>query len=56
MHPTLSMILNTGSFEGLGDATMDFFVHELKPYIDQNYRTKNTKKNTFIGGSSLGGV
>ena len=35
---------------------MDFFVHELKPYIDDHYRTKKTRKNTFIGGSSCGGL
>lgn len=45
-----------GSFEGLGQKTMDFFVNELKPYIDQNYRTKKTRKYTFIAGSSCGGL
>lgn len=45
-----------GSFEGKGDDTMDFFIHELKPYIDQNYRTKKTREYTFIAGSSCGGL
>lgn len=45
-----------GSFEGQGEETMDFFVYELKPYIDDHYRTKKTRKNTFIGGSSCGGL
>ena len=35
---------------------MHFFIHELKPFIDENYRTKRTRKNTFIGGSSCGGL
>ena len=45
-----------GSFEGRGQETMDFFVNELKTYIDKTYRTKKTRKNTFIAGSSCGGL
>ena len=45
-----------GSFEGLGQDTMDFFVHELKPYVDSHFRTKPTRRNTFIAGSSCGGL
>ena len=41
-----------GSFEGQGEETMDFFVHELKPYIDDHYRTKKTRKNTFSAQQS----
>ena len=48
--------LEYGAFEGLGNKTMDFFVNELKPYVDQNYRTKKSRKYTFIGGSSCGGL
>lgn len=33
-----------GSFEGQGEETMDFFVHELKPYIDDHYRTKKQER------------
>lgn len=32
-----------------------FLVEELKPFIDQTYRTKTDAEHTGIGGSSLGG-
>jgi predicted alpha/beta superfamily hydrolase len=35
---------------------IDFIVKTLKPYVDQNYRTKPKAKNTIIMGSSLGGL
>lgn len=31
-------------------------VEEIKPFIDQNYRTLSESENTGIGGSSLGGL
>jgi predicted alpha/beta superfamily hydrolase len=33
-----------------------FLVEELKPFIDQTYRTRPEKESTGIGGSSLGGL
>lgn len=39
-----------------GKAYIDFVVHELKPFIDQNYRTLPERENTAIMGSSLGGL
>jgi predicted alpha/beta superfamily hydrolase len=33
-----------------------FLVHELKPFIDQTYRTRPDKDSTGLGGSSLGGL
>ncbi|MCB0557757.1 MAG: T9SS type A sorting domain-containing protein [Lewinellaceae bacterium] len=41
---------------GQGDAYVDFIVETLKPYIDQNYRTKPGREFTGIMGSSLGGL
>lgn len=41
---------------GKADAYLDFVVNTLKPYVDANYRTQRGKKQTFIGGSSLGGL
>ena len=41
---------------GEGDLYIDFLVKTLKPFIDQNYRTLPTKENTFIVGSSMGGL
>lgn len=45
-----------GTFEGKGDLTMDFFVHELKPYMDTNFPTISDREHTWIGGSSCGGL
>ncbi|HEY1770031.1 MAG TPA: alpha/beta hydrolase-fold protein [Chthoniobacterales bacterium] len=33
-----------------------FLTHELKPFIDQNYRTRPEAEFTGLGGSSLGGL
>lgn len=41
---------------GEGDRYMDFITHTLKPYIDSHYRTKKSRKNTTLGGSSLGAL
>ena len=41
---------------GEGDKYVDFLVKTLKPYIDKNFRTLSNKKNTFIAGSSMGGL
>ena len=45
-----------GKIKARGKITMDFFVNELKPYIDDNYPTKPDRKHTFIAGSSMGGL
>ncbi|NOT50490.1 MAG: alpha/beta hydrolase [Chitinophagaceae bacterium] len=42
--------------KGEGDQYVDFLVKTLKPFIDKNYRTLKDKKNTFIAGSSMGGL
>lgn len=41
---------------GKGLMYIDFIVNTLKPYIDQNYRTKAQQKYTALIGSSLGGL
>jgi len=41
---------------GDADIYLEFIAGTLKPYIDENYRTKPDKKDTAIGGSSLGGL
>jgi predicted alpha/beta superfamily hydrolase len=38
------------------DNYLKFLVEELKPYIDKNFATKKDVKNTFIAGSSMGGL
>lgn len=42
--------------KGEGDLYTQFLVKTLKPYIDRHYRTLRDKKNTFIAGSSMGGL
>ena len=41
---------------GEGDKYVDFIASTLKPYVDKTFRTKADKKNTFIAGSSMGGL
>jgi predicted alpha/beta superfamily hydrolase len=47
---------NTRFGKGEGDAYVDFIVKTLKPFIDKKYRTAKSKENTFITGSSMGGL
>ncbi|MEO6000531.1 MAG: alpha/beta hydrolase-fold protein [Chitinophagaceae bacterium] len=39
-----------------GRLYLEFVVETLKPYIDKNYRTLRSKKNTIMAGSSMGGL
>ncbi len=41
---------------GEGDKYADFLVKTLKPFIDRNYRTLPGKRDTYISGSSMGGL
>lgn len=41
---------------GDGENYARFIVEELKPSIDKEFRTKPGRTDTFIGGSSLGGL
>lgn len=38
------------------DNYLKFLVKELKPFIDKNYGTLKDRENTFIAGSSMGGL
>lgn len=38
------------------DSYLKFIVEEVKPYIDANYRTLADRQNTFVMGSSMGGL
>ncbi len=40
----------------ISDFYLKFIVNELKPFIDKTYRTFADKNNTFILGSSMGGL
>ncbi len=45
-----------GDFQPLSDAYLSFLVEELKPYIDSCYRVARSPENTFLCGSSMGGL
>ena len=45
-----------GKIKGKGSVMLDWMVRELKPCIDENYRTLPDRKNTIIAGSSMGGL
>ncbi len=40
----------------VSDAYLRFLVEELKPFIDRRYRTRTGPADTFIMGSSMGGL
>jgi predicted alpha/beta superfamily hydrolase len=40
----------------LADEYLKFIVDELKPFIDKNFRTLSDQQNTFMMGSSMGGL
>ncbi|MEO6151132.1 MAG: alpha/beta hydrolase-fold protein [Mucilaginibacter sp.] len=42
--------------KGKGSLYVDFLVRNLKPYIDDNYRTQSDAQHTTIAGSSMGGL
>lgn len=52
----LSPYSNSKYGGGDGDKYVRFIVETLKPYINSQYRTKTNRKNTLIGGSSLGAL
>lgn len=43
-------------FQPISDLYLKFLVSELKPYIDSHFSTLTNKENTFIAGSSMGGL
>lgn len=47
---------HVGFIHGRGHEFMEWLVTELKPWIDQTYRTKKDRKYTGIAGSSMGGL
>ncbi len=50
------MIHKWVSSEICSDDYLRFLVEELKPYVDAHYRTLPDQPNTFIMGSSMGGL
>jgi predicted alpha/beta superfamily hydrolase len=43
-------------FKPQSDKYLKFIVNELKPYIDKKYAVFTSRENTFIAGSSMGGL
>jgi len=46
----------TTNFQPNSDAYLKFITLELKPLIDQKYSVYKDRKNTFMAGSSMGGL
>jgi predicted alpha/beta superfamily hydrolase len=42
--------------EPLADRYLDFIVRELKPFVDSRFRTRPGRDDTFVMGSSMGGL
>lgn len=47
---------SVGKLRGRGRTYMNWLIKELKPYIDENYRTLPDRLHTGICGSSMGGL
>lgn len=45
-----------GKFQPMGEETFQWIVHEVKPMIDNEYRTYPFRECTGIAGSSMGGL
>ena len=43
-------------FKPYSDLYLQFLVTEVKPFIDKTFSTKKDQKNTFVAGSSMGGL
>jgi predicted alpha/beta superfamily hydrolase len=50
------IVKNSLKGKAQADNYLKFLVEELKPYIDKNYSTLRNAENTFIAGSSMGGL
>ncbi len=48
--------MGSEEFQPRSDKYLQFIVEELKPLIDKSYSVKSDPKNTFIAGSSMGGL
>ena len=45
-----------GHFDGKCQATMSWYIHRFKPFIDRSFRTLPDRRNTILAGSSMGGL
>lgn len=51
-----ALVFETPDATALADGYTDFLIRELKPYIDQTYRTRADAASTSVMGSSMGGL
>ena len=56
LNYTPENITDYGRMAPKGDAYLAFLVEELKPFIDEHYRPLTDRDNTFVMGSSMGGL
>jgi predicted alpha/beta superfamily hydrolase len=49
-------VIERAGGEPISDAYLKFLVEEVKPFIDSNYPTLPDQRNTFVMGSSMGGL
>ena len=45
-----------GFIKGQAKTFLKWVINELKPWVDENYPTLSDRHNTYIGGSSMGGL
>ncbi len=45
-----------GNVKGRAKKFIKWLVNDLKPYIDSNYNALSNRENTYIAGSSMGGL
>jgi len=53
---TLGKAFGTRPIKAKGETYLNYLVHDLKPEIDERFRTMSDPANTAIMGSSMGGV
>ncbi|WP_109832031.1 alpha/beta hydrolase [Reichenbachiella versicolor] len=51
-----AQIIKSPPFATQSDNYLKFLTKELKPYIDQNYSVHTDRSNTYVMGSSMGGL
>ena len=54
MAPEIAAV--AGERTPLSDGYVKFLTEELKPWVDRQFRTRPDRANTFVAGSSMGGL
>ncbi len=47
---------DSGSFSPLSNRYLKFLTQEIKPYLEKRFGLRTSKRNTYIAGSSMGGL